>query len=134
MSPSAFAAIADAIETDWRSIARPEQLPPPGDWSTRLYLGGRGAGKTRSGAEWVRSLAEAASVARIALVGPTAADARDVIVEGESGLLSISPNSESADLRAVQAPVDVAQRRASGDVLERGTGASPRPSTRRRFL
>jgi hypothetical protein len=51
MSPNAFAAIADALETDWRSIARAEQLPPPGDWSTWLYLGGRGAGKTRSGAE-----------------------------------------------------------------------------------
>jgi phage terminase large subunit-like protein len=75
-----------------RSAGRSE-LPPPGDWSTWLYLGGRGAGKTRAGAEWVRSLAEAASVPRIALVGPTAADVRDVMVEGESGLLSICPNS-----------------------------------------
>jgi phage terminase large subunit-like protein len=93
MSPSAFAAIADAIETDWPSIARPEQLPPPGDWSTFLYLGGRGAGKTRAAAEWVRSLAESARVGRIALVGPTAADARDTMVEGESGLVGICPNS-----------------------------------------
>jgi phage terminase large subunit-like protein len=90
---SIFARIADAIETDWRSIARPEQLPPPGDWSTFLYLGGRGAGKTRAAAEWVRSLAESASVGRIALVGPTAADARDTMVEGESGLVGICPNS-----------------------------------------
>jgi phage terminase large subunit-like protein len=89
----AFASIADLIDTDWQSIARPEQLPPPGEWSTWIYLGGRGTGKTRSGAEWVRSLAEAASVARIALVGPTAADVRDVMVEGESGILAICPNS-----------------------------------------
>jgi predicted phage terminase large subunit-like protein len=90
---SIFASLADAIESDWRSMARPEQLPPPGDWSTWLILAGRGAGKTRTGAEWVRSLAEAARVPRIALVGPTAADVRDTMVEGESGLLAIAPNS-----------------------------------------
>jgi predicted phage terminase large subunit-like protein len=90
---SIFANIADAIESDWQSIARPEQLPPPGDWATWMILAGRGAGKTRTGAEWVRSLAEATSVARIALVGPTAADARDVMVEGESGIMAICPNS-----------------------------------------
>ena len=43
---SIFASIADQIESDWRSIARPEQLPPPGDWSVWLILAGRGAGKT----------------------------------------------------------------------------------------
>lgn len=90
---SIFAAIADALEFDWQAIARPEQLPPTGDWSIWLILSGRGAGKTRTGAEWVRSLAETASVARIALVGPTAADVRDTMVEGESGLLAIAPNS-----------------------------------------
>src|SRR3974390_1683657 len=90
---SIFASIADALETDWQTVARPEQLPPPGDWSTWIILAGRGAGKTRSGAEWVRSLAESASVGRIALVGPTAADTRDTMVEGESGLLAIAPNS-----------------------------------------
>ena len=90
---SIFASLADAIESDWRSIARPEQLPPPGDWSTWLILAGRGAGKTRAGAEYVRALAEAAALPRIALVGPTAADVRDTMVEGESGLLAIAPNS-----------------------------------------
>jgi len=84
---STFARIADQLETDWQSIARPEQLPPPGDWSIHVVLAGRGWGKTS------RSLAEAASVARIALVGPTAADVRDVMVEGSSGLLAIAPNS-----------------------------------------
>jgi len=93
MSNSIFSSLADQIETDWQSLARPEQLPPDGDWSTWLILAGRGAGKTRAGAEWVRSLAEAATVSRIALVGPTAADARDVMVEGESGMMAICPNS-----------------------------------------
>jgi phage terminase large subunit-like protein len=90
---SAFSSIADVLEYDWASKARPEQLPPEGNWSTWVYLGGRGTGKTRAGAEWVRGLAEAASVARIALVGPTAAAVRDVMIEGESGLLAVAPNS-----------------------------------------
>jgi phage terminase large subunit-like protein len=92
-SGSIFGSIADALECDWASIARPEQLPPSGDWSIWVISAGRGFGKTRSGAEWVRSIAEAASVGRIALVGPTAADVRDTMVEGESGLLAIAPSS-----------------------------------------
>lgn len=55
-------------------------------------MAGRGFGKTRTGAEWVRGLAESGSCGRIALVAPTAADARDVMVEGESGLMAICPN------------------------------------------
>ncbi len=90
---SPFASIADLLERDWKGLARPEQLAPPGDWSTWLILAGRGAGKTRTGAEWVRSLAEAASVPRVALVSATAADCRDTMIEGESGLLAIAPNS-----------------------------------------
>jgi phage terminase large subunit-like protein len=75
---------------DWRFWARPKQLPPEGNWRTWLLLAGRGFGKTRTGAEWIRSLVETEQARRIALVAPTAADARDVIVEGESGLLAIS--------------------------------------------
>ncbi len=75
---------------DWARRARPEQLPPKGDWRVWLYLAGRGAGKTRSGAEYVRSMV-GRGYRRIALVAPTAAGARDVMVEGESGLLSICP-------------------------------------------
>src|SRR5271165_6765831 len=93
MSNSVFASLADQLESDFGAIARPEQLPPGGSWATWLVLAGRGWGKTRTGAEWVRSIAEAASVARIALVAPTASDCRDVLVEGESGLLAIAPNS-----------------------------------------
>jgi hypothetical protein len=129
LDASLFARIADAIETDWRSIARPEQLPPPGDWSTFLCLGGRGAGKTRAAAEWVRGLAEAASVARIALVGPTAADARDAMVEGEWPPRHYS-EQQSADLRAEQASADVAERRHCDALLERGAGTVARPSIR----
>src|SRR5258708_16623713 len=68
----------------WRAKARPSQLPPPGDWN------GCGFGKTRTGAEWVKEFVESGQAKRIALVAPTAADARDTMVEGESGILSIS--------------------------------------------
>jgi phage terminase large subunit-like protein len=78
------------LEYDWAFWARHNQLPPIGDWSYWLILAGRGFGKTRTGAEWVRTQVEAGAE-RIALVGPTAADVRDVMVEGESGILAISP-------------------------------------------
>jgi predicted phage terminase large subunit-like protein len=75
----------------WSFKARPEQLPPPGDWRTWCLLAGRGFGKTRTGAEYVRMMVESGKAKYVALVAPTAADARDVMVEGESGLLSICP-------------------------------------------
>jgi len=71
----------------WSLHARPDQLPPPGNWTTWLLLAGRGAGKTRAGGEHVRCRVEAGQWGRVALVAPTAADSRDVMVEGESGLL-----------------------------------------------
>lgn len=78
---------------EWVLWARDEQLPPTGEWTTWLILGGRGAGKTRAGAEWVRALAEAEKpVSPIALVGETINQARAVMVEGESGLLNIGPD------------------------------------------
>jgi phage terminase large subunit-like protein len=90
---SIFGHMADALESDaWHTLRR-EQLPPPGDWSTWLYLAGRGAGKTYAGAQWIRSLAESGAAPRIALVAATTADARDVLIQGESGLLAIAPNS-----------------------------------------
>ncbi len=87
---SLFGGLIDALESDWSTKARPEQLPPPGDWSVWLYLAGRGTGKTRAGAEWTHTMARHAS--RIALVAATAADARDTMVEGESGILATAPN------------------------------------------
>src|ERR687894_724907 len=78
----------------WVPWARQDQLPPDGDWTTWLMLGGRGAGKTRAGAEWVKALALGlppfrAPVGRIALVGETLGDVRAVMVEGVSGLLCL---------------------------------------------
>jgi phage terminase large subunit-like protein len=84
---------ASAFEFAWPFWARPNQLPPDGDWRYWLILAGRGFGKTRAGAEWVRA-AVAEGRRRIALVGPTAADVRDVMVEGQSGLLNIIPPQE----------------------------------------
>ena len=76
---------------DWPFWARPNQLPPQGDWRVWLLLAGRGFGKSRTGAEWVREQVESGRSRRIALVAPTAADVRDVMIEGESGLLAICP-------------------------------------------
>ncbi|CAN5117840.1 terminase family protein [soil metagenome] len=88
-------AIGDAgltrLATRWEHRARPAQLPPPGDWTVWLVMAGRGFGKTRLGAEWVRGIAEADATARIALIGASLHEARAVMVEGESGLLAIAP-------------------------------------------
>ena len=81
---------ARLLEFDWTFWAREAQLPPPGDWRYWLILAGRGFGKTRAGAEWVRAQV-AQGRRRIALVGPTAADVRDVMIEGQSGLMNICP-------------------------------------------
>lgn len=75
----------------WPFWARPNQCPPEGDWRVWLLLAGRGFGKTRTGAELIRARTTAKTARRVALVAPTAGDARDVMVEGESGILAISP-------------------------------------------
>ena len=77
----------------WRFWARVAQKPPPGDWRIWLFLGGRGAGKTRAGAEWIADGICHGTMRRIGLVGATFADARSVMIEGESGLLSVSPSA-----------------------------------------
>ena len=82
---------ASVLMHDWRFWARENQLAPKGNWAHWLLLAGRGFGKTRAGAEWVRGLAESSAAMRIALVAPTLSDARAVMVEGESGLLAIAP-------------------------------------------
>ncbi|WP_405029560.1 DNA-packaging protein [Novosphingobium sp.] len=79
----------------WRIYARNAQVAPASDWRTWLILAGRGFGKTRAGSEWVRELAEAEPAARIALIGATLAEARSVMVEGESGILAICPPGRS---------------------------------------
>lgn len=82
----------------WRDgAARPSQLMPDGDWYVWLIQTGRGWGKTRAGAEAVREVVESGQAKRIALVAETAADARDVMVEGESGIVAISPPNMRPD-------------------------------------
>ena len=78
----------------WLSTARPNQLPPLGDWFVWLILAGRGFGKTRTGAESIAQWARETPRGRFALVAQTFADARDTMVEGESGLLSVLDESE----------------------------------------
>jgi phage terminase large subunit-like protein len=89
-----------ALLKDWEFTARRDQWPPDlttagAPWRVWLILGGRGAGKTRAGAEWVKGLAlgrpqfSMRPLGRIALIGETAADVRDVMIEGVSGLLSV---------------------------------------------
>src|SRR5947207_1531622 len=77
----------------WGDWARPSQLPPAGDWRVWLLLAGRGFGKRRAGAEYVRARVKQGA-RRIALVGPTADDTRGVMVEGESGILAVFPSGE----------------------------------------
>ena len=85
--------------TDFSTFAHDHQLPPEransgADWTTWLVLGGRGAGKTRAGAEWVRTLAQADANARIALIAETEHEAREVMVEGVSGVLAVHRRHE----------------------------------------
>lgn len=80
-----------ALRWKWRGFwARPKQIAPEGHWVIWLILAGRGFGKTKTGAEWVIERVESGA-RRIALVAETSADARDVMVEGESGVLACSP-------------------------------------------
>lgn len=88
---------AHALMYSWEFFARKEQLPPEGNWKSWLILAGRGFGKTRAGAEWVRSMVcgptpdAPGKCRRIAIVGETAKDTNDVMVKGDSGLLAIHP-------------------------------------------
>ncbi len=80
-----------AFDADWGEWAHDGQMPPDGDWRTWVVMAGRGFGKTRAGAEWVRGLVRAAAEpVRIALVAATAEEARRVMVEGPSGLLAVA--------------------------------------------
>lgn len=108
--------VADALDQEernewrfhWEMQARTAQIAPFGDWRTWLILAGRGFGKTRAGAEWVRMIAEDNCEARIALVSSSLSEARSVMVEGESGLLACCPPERlpvfEASLRRVRFP------------------------------
>lgn len=88
--------------------ALPHQLPPEGDWRSWVALGGRGAGKTRAGAEWVRAQVEGArpldpgKAVHVALVGETIEQAREVMVFGESGILACSPPDRRPEWQATR--------------------------------
>lgn len=86
-----------ALKYNWEFWARPNQMEPDGDWTTWLILAGRGFGKTRTGAEWVNKNVKAGKAKRIALVAETAPDARDVMVLGPAGIVSVSPPDFKAE-------------------------------------
>ncbi|HET9069535.1 MAG TPA: terminase family protein, partial [Amaricoccus sp.] len=102
LSPNALVSLPWLFE-HW---ALGHQLPPEGDWTTWVILGGRGAGKTRAGAEWVRREVEGAKPgdpgrsARVALIGETIEQAREVMVFGASGLIAASPPDRRPEWQA----------------------------------
>ena len=92
----------DSLVWDWGMWGRPEQIPPKDDsWDIGVFLAGRGAGKTRSAAEWIREKARISGQGqlRFLLVARTAADARQTMITGESGILSVSPPSERPEYK-----------------------------------
>jgi phage terminase large subunit-like protein len=100
LTPAERKAYYDSLSPDdaalmihnWSLLARPDQVPPEGnDWRVFLMLAGRGAGKTRAAAEWVRNEIESGRRRRIGIVGPTIQAVKSIMVEGPSGLLSIAP-------------------------------------------
>lgn len=78
----------EQLQHSWPFWARPEQLAPEGDWSYWLVLAGRGWGKTRTGVEWVQQKVDE-GYRRITIAGRTAADVRDILIQGESGFLNV---------------------------------------------
>ncbi|MFV1717636.1 MULTISPECIES: terminase large subunit domain-containing protein, partial [unclassified Phaeobacter] len=90
---------AEALLYDWRGfLARPDQIAPDGEWDVWLCLAGRGWGKTRTGAEWIREQVKAGAQ-RIALIAETQKDLEEVMINGDSGLLSVFPEDEKPHVR-----------------------------------
>ncbi|MBX9731205.1 MAG: terminase family protein, partial [Sphingomonas sp.] len=92
----------------WWQWAHDGQRAPPGDWRFWLIRAGRGFGKTRAGAEWVSAHARATPTARIALVGGSIDDVRQVMIEGPSGLIAVARTGEMVRWRPVQGEVEFA--------------------------
>ncbi|WP_020474221.1 DNA-packaging protein [Zavarzinella formosa] len=84
--------LTEAAKFDWPKHARPNQIAPPEPWVYWLILAGRGFGKTRTGAEQVRIWVR--DYPYVNLIGATSDDARDIMIEGESGILAICPRDE----------------------------------------
>ncbi|RMH53222.1 MAG: ATP-binding protein [Alphaproteobacteria bacterium] len=105
LSPNAILAMPWLFEI-W--AVGDHQLPPEGDWHTWVVMGGRGAGKTRAGAEWIRTQVEGARPGdpgrcrRVALVAETLDQAREVMVFGESGILACSPPDRRPEWQATR--------------------------------
>ena len=145
LTPAEAEALLDALSPNaqmslpwlFEHWALGHQLPPEGDWATWVILGGRGAGKTRAGAEWVRGAVEGAkpgdpgACSRVALVGETLDQAREVMVFGASGLLACSaPDRRPAEIvrdirRAVWQHHDLALH----DVVLAEPGTIPRTTS-----
>jgi phage terminase large subunit-like protein len=92
MAKGVYGTLRDQLAANWRLKARPSQLPPPGDWSGWLILAGRGWGKDWACSNCTNELAETGGARRMGLIGPTAGDCRDVMIEGPSGILGTAPN------------------------------------------
>ncbi len=96
MSDLDLASLSDALRTDWHAQARSSQLPPPGDWFGWLILAGRGWGKTRTGAQWILEQ-KRAGCRMMGLIGATASDVRDVMIQGPAGILRCAPEYDRPD-------------------------------------
>lgn len=84
----------EALPYIWRLVARPKQLAPDWRWRWWLIKAGRGFGKTRSGAEWVREKVKRMPGSIGAIIGQTPDEARSIQIEGPAGILAISPANE----------------------------------------
>ena len=101
--------VLDELGNGWDRRGRTDQKPPEGDWRTWVLMGGRGAGKTRAGAEWIHRIACQAGTAnvtlRVALVAETLGDAREIMIDGPSGIRRIArllrPTFEASRRRLV---------------------------------
>jgi phage terminase large subunit-like protein len=111
---------ADALHFDWSVWGHGGQRAPDGDWRTWVIMAGRGFGKTRAGAEWVKSVADSCPGARIALVAATLEEARRLMIEGPSGLLAVAP----AEIELFQIGKQILRFR-NGSEATLFSGASP---------
>ena len=121
-APRLNAAEADLANYAWQLWARDSQRAPSGDWAVWLVMAGRGFGKTRTGAEWVRARVESGASGRIALVARAPADARRRDDRGRLWHPQRMPARQPPKVRAVQTAADLAQRRVR---------AQPSPATSR---
>jgi phage terminase large subunit-like protein len=113
---------AEALLFDWNFWARGNQRAPEGNWASWLILAGRGFGKTRVGAEMVRHWVQ--NFAHVNLIGATAADARDIMIEGESGILAVCPRHERPHYAPSKRRLKMAEPRTVADLYGRRAGTA----------